>query len=195
MGAGHNKSAEAEDPGVQRHHVVLVSCVVVAALALLPCLLLLPEPPAGLSPGQLYPHLAPEPGQELRHCLVTDKARVQETTEYLGCLLPHRDVGVRQELRSEGDHLGPQLVVGHEADEVGEDDCLQELEYGELGLVAGGGDTSLQHVKAGGQGMGGEDADREVGQSLETRLRHSLVRLSAYKLAHVGQQLVEDRIH
>ena len=161
MGEGLHKGAESEDPGVQRHHVVLVPRVVVAALALLPCLLLLPEPPAGLSPGQLYPHLAPEPGQELRHCLVTDKARVQETTEYLGCLLPHCDVGVRQELRSEGDHLGPQLVVGHEA--------------------------SLQHVEAGGQGMGREDADGEAGEGLETRLRHSLVRLSANKLTHVGK--------
>ena len=194
MREGLHEGAEAEDPRVQRHQ--LVPRVVVAGLALLPRLLgLLPELLAGLPPGQLDPHLAPEPGQELRHGLVPDKAGVKETPEYLGRLLPHRDVAVSQEISGERDHLGPQLVVGHKVGEVCEHNSLQELEDGELGLVAGAGDAPLQHVEAGGERVGGEDADREVGQGLEAGLGHALVRLRANELAHVGQQLVQDWVH
>ena len=97
-----------------------------------------------------------------KYYLVPNKAGVEETPENLGRLLSHSDVGVRQEVRGEGDHLRSQLVVGHEAGKVGEHDSLQKLEDGELGLVTGACDAALQHVEAGGEGVAWEDADREV---------------------------------
>ena len=191
MREGLYEGAEPEDPGVKADDLLLPGAVD-DTLPLLRDLLA-----SGLarSPGELDPHLAPQPCQEFRHSLVTDKPGVEQTPEYLGCLLPDRDVRVRQEICGEGDHPGAQLVVGHEADEVCEDNSLQELEDRQLGLIAGGGDAPLEHVEAWGQGVCREDADREVGQGLETGLRHTLVRLGPDELTHVGQQLVEDWVH
>ena len=72
---------------------------------------------------------------------------------------------------------------------------VKELEDRQLGLIAGGGDAPLEHVETWGQGVCREDADREVGKGPEAGLRHTLVRLGPDELTHVGQQLVEDRVH
>ena len=84
---------------------------------------------------------------------------MQKTSKYLGCLLSDGDVGVREVGGHEGGHGRPELVVGDEAGEVCEDDSLQELHDGELGLVAGGGAAAADHVEEGRDGPGWEDAD------------------------------------
>ena len=68
-------------------------------------------------------------------------------------------MGVCEEGGHEGGDVRPQLVVGDEAGEVGEDDRLEELHDGQFGLVAGGGAAATDHVEEGRDGPGGEDTD------------------------------------
>ena len=102
VGKGLDKGAESEDARVESHLLPIAGW-----LQLLRLLLELPP----LS-GHLGPDLAPQPRQQLGQRVVTHEAGVEQPAQDLGRLLPHRDVAVLQQRGGQGDHTGPQLVVG-----------------------------------------------------------------------------------
>ena len=88
-----HKSTQSQNTRVKGHQ--FVTRVIVTSFSLTCGAVLLELPPA-LS-CHLYPHLAPQLCQQLGQFIITDEARVKQSSQYLSSLLPDCDVTVCQQ--------------------------------------------------------------------------------------------------